>query len=216
MSLSDEAAEMAMPMVIKVGGSWLASPGGVAALCGWLGSPAARCATKRLLIVGGGPMVEGLRQIDRANPFSAQASHWAAIDAMDTNTRLLASRLPDWRYTESFETVRQNMAGDWLMATGYFLRTAEPAAPGERLEASWDVTSDSIAARIAALLPGRLVLLKAVSPPAGCRSLKDLSALGYVDPSIDRILPRGTPVRCLGVAEAGLAPDPAGNQSECS
>jgi hypothetical protein len=63
------------------------------------------------------------------------------------------------------------------------LEQAEPQAPGDRLPHSWDVTSDSIAARLAAVVDAdELVLLKSADPPAeGGASLLQWAARGYVD-----------------------------------
>ncbi|HEY8503548.1 MAG TPA: hypothetical protein VIL46_03125, partial [Gemmataceae bacterium] len=77
--------------------------------------------------------------------------------------------------------------------------------PG-RLERSWDVTSDSIAARAAEVSgAGRLVLLKSVAmePFAGW---EDASARGWVDAAFPRVLAaamRSRPLR----AEAVPFPD---------
>ncbi|NUQ61799.1 MAG: hypothetical protein HUU20_04880 [Pirellulales bacterium] len=63
---------------------------------------------------------------------------------------------------------------------------------GPRLPHTWDVTSDSIAAALAAALSAReLVLLKSCARPEPWSSLREAAEAGYVD-------------RFLPVAAAGL------------
>ena len=59
--------------------------------------------------------------------------------------------------------------------------------PGtDRLPASWDVTSDTIAARIAEHLQARsLVLIKSTAVPAGC-TREGAAKLGLVDPMLPK------------------------------
>jgi aspartokinase-like uncharacterized kinase len=61
-----------------------------------------------------------------------------------------------------------------------YLLAAEAATKFTPLPHSWDVTSDSIAARVAAELQAELVLLKSTPPPSD--DLPAAAASGYVDP----------------------------------
>jgi aspartokinase-like uncharacterized kinase len=67
------------------------------------------------------------------------------------------------------------------------LRHGEPRLPGTRLPANWDVTSDSIAARLAvALRAEELVLLKSTLPDAHLE-VEELSQSGLVDTMFPRL-----------------------------
>ena len=180
--------------VIKVGGSWLLLPHAATELRRWLDSPAATPEATRVLLIGGGPVVDGLRVIDHVHRFAPEVMHAAAIDAMDSNARLLQGWLPRWRGTTQLAGVSgDGRPTDWLLAPGEWLRRSEPAAAGTRLAKGWDATSDSIAARIAEGLGGRRTLLKRRRPPRGLRrDLRSLARIGYVDqqlPAIARRLP---------------------------
>ena len=53
---------------------------------------------------------------------------------------------------------------------------------------SWNVTSDSVAARLAEILDADLVLLKSMAPPSN--SIRDWASAGYVDPFFPTIIER--------------------------
>ena len=171
-------------VVIKVGGSLLTKPGLPAALQQWVQSdPLVQGKSQRLFVVGGGEAVNALRAIDAANPLPPEVAHWAAIDVMDQNARLLASWMEMTTLTTSFTRIKKRASGDWILAPGPFLRREEPSLPGIRLPVGWEVTSDSIAARLAGLLGGSLVLLKS-SPPPPCfvdGDWQKASERGYID-----------------------------------
>ena len=167
------------PLVIKLGGSLLSQPGwpqGITELLRALSAQSPE--SPALLVVGGGSVVEGLRQIDAASPQPAELVHALAIELMGITARLVAA------------------------ATGLPLVTAWPTAGARgaclldvpqwlaenqrllRLPVGWEVTSDSIAARVAAAHRGKLLLVKSVPPPslsASQNQLEELANAGWVD-----------------------------------
>ena len=156
--------------VIKVGGSLLGVPGWPGLIAELVRNRAA--ARPVVLVVGGGPIVDGMRLIDAAAPQPAALMHALAIDLMGTTARLVAAAL-------ALPVVAERGAEDaavldvprWLAATGQ----------GARLPIGWDVTSDSIAAHVAALT-GDLLLAKRVPPPcSGVERLEELARTGWVD-----------------------------------
>lgn len=151
------------PLVVKIGGSLLTRPA-------WPEAIAALVAATQgplVIVVGGGPVVDGLRAIDGAAPQSAAAMHWRAIEALGLTARLVAdaTRLP---LVESPETTATAVfdASRWLRH--------EPMLPE-----GWHVTSDSIAAVVAARVGGGLLLAKSVPPPFG--DLHGLATAGWID-----------------------------------
>ncbi|WP_146396144.1 hypothetical protein [Pseudobythopirellula maris] len=153
--------------VVKVGGGSLASPGFPARLSAWLDAErAARPSWERVLVVGGGAAVDALREIDRVSPLDPEVAHWEAIERMVSNARLVASWLPSVAWADCYERLPSGDPAVLLFDVRRFLREIEPRLPGPKLRASWDVTSDSIAARLAGCLDARLTLLK---PPGFLR-----------------------------------------------
>ncbi len=150
-------------IVVKFGGSLLAKDD-------WpelLRSLSQSCGNTPLsIVVGGGAKVDSIRRIDDAAGLDAAVSHRLAIDAMRITARLvcettgcpLAADLP----TTASPCVIDVPA--WLDTAGRFAR----------LPVGWHVTSDSIAAFIAAETGSDLLLAKSIPPP------KDPSA-GWVD-----------------------------------
>jgi hypothetical protein len=91
-----------------------------------------------------------------------------------------------------------------LFQTEHFLRNEEPRLSSNPLPHNWDVTSDSIAARLAVLACAHeLVLLKSSLPrPEATRS--EMAQAGYVD----RYFPQaavGVPIiRCVNLRPSEL------------
>jgi aspartokinase-like uncharacterized kinase len=170
--------------IIKVGGSLLETPGLGARLRAWLaGEPFARPA----LLAGGGALADGIRRLDAVHHFDEEAAHWLAIGGMALNARVLAALLAEGRVAGSSQEVNEALEQGCLpiLDAMSFLRADEgsPAA----LPHSWDVTSDSIAARLAVLLGARtLVLLKACPIPPGA-SWQELADAGIVDRWFPRV-----------------------------
>jgi 5-(aminomethyl)-3-furanmethanol phosphate kinase len=154
--------------VVRFGGSLLTRPGWPQDLLDLVGGLTGAVT----IVVGGGPVVDGLRGIDAAEPMPAPVMHALAIEAMGLTGRLVAA------------------------ATGFAIVGSPEAAPGatvldaprwwatsplgSRLPAGWEVTSDSIAATVALETASTLVLAKRIPPPL--RDLDGLAAAGWVDP----------------------------------
>lgn len=162
--------------VVKLGGGVLADEVQFDAALAAIGR-AAR--DRRLLVVpGGGPFADAVRDADRRITLSADAAHWMAILAMDQYAHVIAERLTDGVLVSDPGGIWRALAAGRLpvLAPARWLREADP------LPHSWDVTSDSVAAWVAGFLGAqRLVLVK----PAGATG-GDL-----VDAYFDRALPAG-------------------------
>jgi 5-(aminomethyl)-3-furanmethanol phosphate kinase len=128
-----------------------------------------------VIVVGGGAVVDGLRQIDSAAPQPAKLMHDLALDCMHTLAQLVSQSagLPLSANPARTRSACVLDVPTWMLTQ---------AAPG-RLPPSWDVTSDSIAARMASDYGAALMLAKSTSPPATwCgESLESLTNAGWVD-----------------------------------
>jgi aspartokinase-like uncharacterized kinase len=146
--------------VVKVGGGLLAHPAHLKAA---LQAIAEAAPTRRLVVVpGGGPFADAVREIDRRLRLSDDAAHWMAVLAMDQHAHLLAPRLPAGTLVEDRAAILSTLAAPSgaarpipVLAPYRWLRDADP------LPHTWAITSDSIAAWIAGELHAdRLVLVK--------------------------------------------------------
>lgn len=157
------AGESRGAIVVKFGGSLLARADWQALARSLVGT----CHSGRIsLVVGGGPTVDSIRRIDAAAGLDATVSHRLAIDAMGITARLVAEAT-GWPLAADLPSPASPCVIDvpaWLDTAGRMTR----------LPVGWHVTSDSIAAFIAAETGSDLVLAKSVPPP------EDPSA-GWVD-----------------------------------
>ena len=164
-----------MLRVIKVGGSLLTWDGFRAALSPWLEeqSPA-----RNVLVVGGGPWVELLRHATKRFEIEEADAHWNCVKAMSVTAEMV-SHVFRFPLVTDFGALKSVDATTVVFDVYAFLRDRASHVP-ESLPACWDVTSDSIAARVASVLDAHeLVLVKSRDPPRG-RS-EELAAAGYVD-----------------------------------
>lgn len=165
--------------MVKLGGSLASSP----ELRGWLAAIA--CGGGRLVLVpGGGPFADQVRKAQRQWSFADATAHRLAIMAMEQYGFMLASLEPRLRPSASRAAIRRILAAGglplWLPTR---MTLGRPEIPE-----SWDVTSDSLAAWLAAELAADGVLLvKSVAVAAGS-SVEDLARRGIVDPLFPRFI----------------------------
>jgi 5-(aminomethyl)-3-furanmethanol phosphate kinase len=170
------------PVVIKVGGGLLATPGALERVCRALGARGRR--EPVVVVPGGGPLADAVRELDRRVGLSADAAHWMAILAMDQYAHLLAERIAGARLVDGPGAIAGGGAAGEVavLAPSRWLRAADP------LPHTWDATSDSVAAFVAGALDAvRLVLVK----PA------EVGQDG-VDRCFELVAPAGLEVRVVG------------------
>lgn len=158
----------AATLVVKLGGSLLASadwPRAVAALLDTLPAP-------RLIVTGGGPVVDGLRTIDDAWQLPADLTHALAISCMGHTARIVATAL-SVPITDAPEPGGPTTA---VLDTPAWLSRERRL---EGLPVGWHVTSDSIAATVATACGGGLLLVKSAAPSED--DLGRLATVGWVD-----------------------------------
>ena len=109
------------------------------------------------LVVGGGPVVEGLRRLDAVRPQPEERMHRLAIGGMGVTARLVAETIGSAVLRDPLAAATRSGvidAATWL-ETGLLADLPE----------DWSVTSDSIAAVVAATNRQPLLLAKSVAPP---------------------------------------------------
>jgi len=212
-------------IVVKVGGSLFDHPGLGSGLRDFVASlsPA-----QVLLVPGGGPVADAVRELDRVHGLGEEAAHWLALRALGVTAAFLERliRRPSEQtdlippFSEKEGGARETVGGirrvgplkqegqkteDPLALPSALGRSEEDPSPLASLPLppvavldcfafaleddsrpgalphSWCVTTDSIAARAAAVLGAeKLILLKSVDIPSGT-SWEIAAANGWVD-----------------------------------
>jgi aspartokinase-like uncharacterized kinase len=143
------------PSVVKVGGGLLGAVGALERVCEAIGVLGRR--EPVVVVPGGGPLADAVRELDREVGLSPEAAHWMAILAMDQYAHLLTERIPGGRLVEEPGAIPLVLATGEIavLAPTRWLRAADT------LPHSWDATSDTVAAFVAGALDAvRLVLVK--------------------------------------------------------
>ena len=191
--------------VIKVGGSLLDLPNLATQLRDWLAN---QSLAHNVLVVGGGPLVEQVRRWRRRQPpaetemLDEVTAHWICIDLMSVTARLLHAWLPDLKFTAEMRLLKRRMqkTGETLFDPAKWLRSEEATLPGTRLPCQWEVSSDSIAARLTVVLAAdELVLLKSSWPKTQSHSLTALAEEGYIDRMLPLLAPELPPLRLVNL-----------------
>lgn len=137
----------------------------------------------RLVIVpGGGRFADQVRSAQRRWHFDDSVAHEMAILAMQQMALLLKALQPQLHLASSVAAVRRELDAGHIGLWSPEVETLNAAG----IAASWDVTSDSLAAWLAAELDAEeLILVKSVTVPA-VWDVGTLSAQGIVDKAFVR------------------------------
>jgi 5-(aminomethyl)-3-furanmethanol phosphate kinase len=185
--------------VVKLGGSLLDFDCLAPRLRAWL---AAQPPMQGVMLVGGGKLADAIRDAFALHQLSEEAAHWLCIRLLGITAELVAGLLPEAVLIKRFDDLVAERVGKRLaLFEPEQLLRDEAVDP---LPHSWDVTSDSIAARLAARLEaGELVLLKS-DLPAGRATLQDLADAGYVDRYFPIAAAGLARVRCVNLRSEGF------------
>ena len=160
--------------LVKLGGSLSYDP----CLRPWLETIATMGGGRVIIVPGGGPFADLVRDAQHHWEFDDEAAHRMALHAMQQNGLLLAALCPALLPAETesdMRTIRsKGRTALWLPLT---MSISNP-----HLDASWSVTSDSIAAWLARHLNAeRLILVKSCRLPGRGLDAQALSHAGIVD-----------------------------------
>jgi aspartokinase-like uncharacterized kinase len=173
--------------VVKVGGSLYDLPDLAARLHEWLADEW-HGGDGVLVVPGGGPSADAVRDWDRRHGLGEEKAHWLALRALALNAHLLASLLPYACVIVDVKDCEQIWSeGRLPILDVHEFARADDQRPG-RLPHTWAVTSDALAARVAVVTHARhLVLLKSATVPSGI-SWTEAGRLGLVDEMFAAVL----------------------------
>ena len=131
-----------------------------------------------MIVPGGGLFADAVRATQNRLGFSDRAAHRMALLAMEQYALLIHDLRPAFCLCGTAEEIAAaGAAGAVPVWLPHAMLGADPALP-----ASWDVTSDSLAAWLAGRLAARrLILVKSAPPPAPPLSARGLAEAGLAD-----------------------------------
>jgi aspartokinase-like uncharacterized kinase len=184
--------------VVKVGGGLLGKAGTFELVIEAL--TAFRRARRLVVLPGGGPFADAVRQMFTRIKIGEDAAHWMAVLGMDQYAHALVARIPDAALVDAEAGITAALQSGRLpiLAPYRWLRAADP------LPHSWEVTSDSIAGWLAGQLGARRVVL--IKPPhAGRSKVVDSYFLRTLPPGVEHLIVTADD---LGQLDVALREDP--------
>lgn len=183
--------------VVKLGGSTASQPDAAR----WIAAlPASRI--PHVIVPGGGPFADHIRAQQSVLGFSDRAAHAMAILAMEQFGHLLLDR--DARLTPA-----RTLAEIDAALTGNKVPVWMPsllALSADDIPASWDITSDSLAAWLSGRLgASSLLLIKQTDAFETHDTLDTLIARGILDPLLASMLPPEVHLHIAGPRHLGEA-----------
>lgn len=171
--------------VVKLGGSMAHDP----TLRDWV-SVLVACPDPVVIVPGGGPFADEVRRLQRTWQFDDAWAHILAVQAMDLFGHVLCTLHPDLHPLDSLEmlTPESRAPKTWVWIPSH------DVLADVSMEASWDVTSDSLSAWLAGRIEARgLLLVKSAEPRTHDTSLFSVVSAGLVDRAF---LQHGPRARC--------------------
>lgn len=185
------------PTVVKLGGSHAFSEH----LAGWVDA-IADCAGHAVVVPGGGPFADAVRDAQPKIGFDDAAAHHMALLAMEQYGCALASLNGAFVLADSLAAIQHAREAEKVPV---WMPSRMALAAGD-IPSSWDITSDSLAAWLAGRVGARqLLLVKHVSLSGTAVSLPELIARGIVDQAFAGFLNGAkVPAAVLGPTDQAL------------
>src|SRR5215471_13407837 len=184
-------------IVVKLGGSFAGSQH----LVDWVNA-LANCGGRSVIVPGGGPFADAVRQAQTKIGFGDAAAHHLALLAMEQFGWALASLSANFRVVESSAAIRRVLrAGNVPIWSPVKMVLSCADIPP-----SWEITSDSLAVWLAGQIGARqLVLVKHGGAFGNPLHAIDLAACGIVDQAFPRFLASTGVHTSLVAAEASAS-----------
>ncbi|MGB7345983.1 MAG: hypothetical protein WBD20_17325 [Pirellulaceae bacterium] len=181
-----------MRRVVKIGGSLLSRIDLQQDITGWFDR---QTPAENIVIVGGGDLIEAVRQWDAIRPGEPSDVHWRCIDLLSTTYAMMGDWFPGWPQVGSAEVFDRCVDFGFSSSHPTLVRVAafyNPASlscsPSKKsLPLDWRTTTDSIAVLLGNLSKAdEVVLLKSCEVDASLNSLQ-LIASGIIDEAVPTI-----------------------------
>lgn len=168
--------------VIKLGGSLMTDK---ASLIQCLNTISQKYTEKIVIVPGGGAFADQVRSLQKEWGFNDQIAHQMAILAMQKMALLLYSIKPDFVLANNVSLIQQALN----MHSVVIWRPDIVELNKSNVKASWDVTSDSLAAWLANQLTAtELILVKSVEIPLkGSIDIETMQKLDLVDNAFNEL-----------------------------
>ena len=193
-----------MRRIVKIGGSMLLRTDLTTTVNQWL---AAHPADQTLIIVGGGKLIDAVRELDQLHPMNQQQIHWTCVDLLTTTADFVAQMF-GWplittpsQWKAASETPPTQCLPSVIAPEVFYNQRSAPLKhvksrdARQKLPDDWRTTTDSIAGLLSAILDAdELVLLKSCPIPANM-SPTQLAEAGIVDPAFPDLVDQLRQVR---------------------
>lgn len=183
-----------MRRVVKIGGSLLLQPGLRTSINRWL---AAQPPAQTLVIVGGGDLINAVRELDRAQPGLPADIHWLCVDLLRVTFQFTRDFFDHWNVIDSAadlqRAIHDGSDSDQpaLVSASVFYRPDNDYG----LPHDWSTTTDAIAAALAVeTVSDELVLLKSCLVDQSL-SIQQLADTKVVDTALPLIADRVKSIR---------------------
>lgn len=176
------------PRVVKLGGSLLTWAELQPSLQSWLDRHPHPCT---LLVVGGGQVIDAVRDYDRIHQLDPAFVHWLCIDLLEASASMVEHIFPNFAKLQTWDLLSDFVAHRHPAAVAGVAHVRGFYSAGQadsRLPLDWNTTTDSLAALLALrVAASELVLMKSSDPPANCQTLERLAASEFVDAAFPSI-----------------------------
>jgi dihydroneopterin aldolase len=183
--------------IIKLGGSTASA----SEMDVWI-SALAGSALPLVIVPGGGPFADQVREAQERMGFSDAAAHAMAILAMDQFGHVILDRDERLTSARTLDDMRRTLEG---ASVPVWLPSAV-TIPASDIPVSWDITSDSLAAWLAGKIGAdALLLIKQTAAFRDADCIDSLTAAGIVDAGLSAMLPAGVDLYLAGPPDATTA-----------
>lgn len=193
-----------MRRIIKIGGSMLLRDNLASAVNQWL---TAHPADQTMIIVGGGKLIDAVRELDQQHTMPPQQTHWICVDLL-TATACFAADVLGWPLIKTEQEWKEILQLKKTFPSSQLPTVITPAVfynkstsvSDTQIPHDWRTTTDSIAALLAHQVDAdELVLLKSCSIDPQM-SLVQLAEAGIVDEALPKV---AREVRSIRIEQLG-------------